>query len=414
MYDYFFRMIGRIAREVSRGIARSPEMKNIKRDLRNMAKDVQREFSSYQGNGDFSPEDEDRSWRQQDGQPHMEGNYAGSTQNQYGTNRQGNSPAFSKYKTVSTAGILFTVFGGIGLGVFLFFLLIATGLTLLTDLFGMPYLLLSIILLLLTGASIWMLAKGISLLKRTGRLKKYLKIVGNSQFCPIDMLVRESGFDRAFVLKDLQKMIQKRVLPDAHIDDQKTCLMLGDEIYQQYLYVQSQAQRRQQEEQRQREEQEQERRQEEQAFAGNPELAAAIRQGRDMIRRIRESNDRIEGEEVSAKMDRLEQVAEKIFEQVQEHPEKLPDIRRLMNYYLPTTLKLLDAYEEFDSQPVQGENIRTAKQQIEQTLDTINIAFENLLDKLFTDEVLDVSSDISVLETMLKQEGLTGSEFDLK
>ena len=85
-----------------------------------------------------------------------------------------------------------------------------------------------------------------------------------------------------------------------------------------------------------------------------------------------------------------------------------------MNYYLPTTLKLLDAYEEFDSQPVQGENIKTAKQQIEQTLDTINIAFENLLDKLFTDEVLDVSSDISVLETMLKQEGLTGSEFDLK
>ena len=133
-----------------------------------------------------------------------------------------------------------------------------------------------------------------------------------------------------------------------------------------------------------------------------------------MIRRIRESNDRIEGEEVSAKMDRLEQIAEKIFEQVQEHREKLPDIRKLMNYYLPTTLKLLDAYEEFDSQPVQGENIKTAKQQIEQTLDTINIAFENLLDKLFTDEVLDVSSDISVLETMLKQEGLTGSEFDLK
>ena len=410
MYDYFFRMIGRMVRELSRGIARSPEMKNIQRDLRNMAKDVQREFSSYQGRGDFSSNDEDGGWRQDNGQPHLDGDYTDaqsrpqySAQNQYGTNRQGNSHVSvvpkNKYKTVSTAGILFTVFGGIGLGVFLIFLLMTTGLTLLTDMFGMPYLFLSIVLLILTGISIWMLAKGISLLKRTSRLKKYLKIVGSSQFCPIDMLVRESGFDRAFVLKDLQKMIQKRVLPDAHIDDQKTCLMLGDEIYQQYLYVQSQAQRRQQEEQ---------------AFAGNPELAATIRQGREMIRRIRESNDRIEGEEVSAKMDRLEQIAEKIFEQVQEHPEKLPDIRKLMNYYLPTTLKLLDAYEEFDSQPVQGENIKTAKQQIEQTLDTINIAFENLLDKLFTDEVLDVSSDISVLETMLKQEGLTGSEFDLK
>ena len=59
-------------------------------------------------------------------------------------------------------------------------------------------------------------------------------------------------------------------------------------------------------------------------------------------------------------------------------------------------------------------NIRSAKQQIEATLDTINVAFENLLDKLFTDEVLDVSSDITVLETMLKQEGLTGSEFEPK
>ena len=133
-----------------------------------------------------------------------------------------------------------------------------------------------------------------------------------------------------------------------------------------------------------------------------------------MIQRIREVNDRIEGQEVSAKMDRLEQVAERIFEQVQEHPEKLPDIRKLMSYYLPTTLKLLDAYEEFDSQPVQGENIKNAKQQIEKTLDTINLAFENLLDQLFTDEVLDVSSDISVLETMLKQEGLTGSEFHVQ
>lgn len=238
LYDYFFRMIGRMVRELSRGIARSPEMKNIQRDLRNMAKDVQREFSSYQGREDFSSNDEDGGWRPDNGQPHPDGDYTDaqsrpqySAQNQYGTNRQGNSHVSvapkNKYKTVSTAGILFTVFGGIGLGVFLIFLLMTTGLTLLTDMFGMPYLFLSIVLLILTGISIWMLAKGISLLKRTSRLKKYLKIVGSSQFCPIDMLVRESGFDRAFVLKDLQKMIQKRVLPDAHIDDQKTCLMLG-------------------------------------------------------------------------------------------------------------------------------------------------------------------------------------------
>ena len=220
------------------------------------------------------------------------------------------------------------------------------------------------------------------------------------------------------MLRDLQKMIRKKVLPGAHIDDQKTCLMLTDEVYNQYLYVQQQAQQREKEKQKRQEElkkqQQEQAKQDEQLFAENPELAATIRQGREMIEQIRRSNDKIEGEEISAKMDQMETIAKKIFEQVQEHPEKLPDIRRLMNYYLPTTLKLLNVYEEFDSQPVQGENIRSAKQQIEATLDTINVAFENLLDKLFTDEVLDVSSDITVLETMLKQEGLTGSEFEPK
>lgn len=215
-------------------------------------------------------------------------------------------------------------------------------------------------------------------------------------------------------------MIQKKALPQAHLDDEKTCLMLTDEIYQQYRYVQQQAKQRQQEEERQRKEREEaqkaamkaQQEREAQAMAKSPELAAAIRQGREMIEQIRRANDRIEGEEISNKMFRLEQIVDKIFSQVEDHPEKLPDIRRLMNYYLPTTLKLLNSYEEFDNQPIQGENIKTAKEQIEKTLDTINLAFENLLDQLFTDEVLDVSSDISVLETMLKQEGLMGSEFD--
>ena len=70
-------------------------------------------------------------------------------------------------------------------------------------------------------------------------------------------------------------------------------------------------------------------------------------------------------------------------------------------------MKLLDAYEELDRQPVQGENIRTGKQEIEKTLDTLNLAFEKLLDSLFEDTAWDVATDISVLQTMLAQEGLT-------
>ena len=309
---------------------------------------------------------------------------------------------------------MFTVFGGIGLGIFVLFLLIASWLTALMDLFGAPFAILGSVLTILIAISGIMLGRGIYLLKRTSRLKKYLKIVGKGQFCPIDLLVKESGRDKNFVLKDLNKMIRKKVLPGAHIDDEKTCLMLTDDIYNQYRYVQKQAEERRKEEERLKKERERERKQEEEALAGNPELAVAIRQGREMIEQIRKANDEIEGEEISQKMFRLEKITGQIFEQIQEHPEKLPDVRRLMNYYLPTTLKLLSSYEDFEKQPIQGENIKNAKQQIERSLDTVNAAFENLLDQLFSDEVLDVSSDISVLETMLKQEGLTGPEFGNK
>ena len=78
-----------------------------------------------------------------------------------------------------------------------------------------------------------------------------------------------------------------------------------------------------------------------------------------------------------------------------------------MSYYLPTTLKLLQAYQEFDAQPIQGENIKSAKTEISDTLDTITVAFKNLLDSLFEHEAMDISTDISALETMLAQEGLT-------
>ena len=412
MSEDFERRVRRKIREISN----SQEMENIKRDIQNIAKDIQKEFSSYQGPSQKSSREPFGT--RPDWQPEEPSARGGSTHHQYGSPQKGNTasnlPATKKYKTVSVPGILFTVFGGVGLATFTLFLLFSTWVAAVSNLFSFPVTAALVLLSVLTAASAGMLFQGISLLKRTNRLRRYLKTVGNSQFCPIDMLVRDIGKDKNFVLRDLQRMIRKKVLPGAHIDDQKTCLMLTDEVYQQYLYVQQQAQSRQKEEEERRRKREEERRREEEAFSDQPELAAALRQGREMIEQIHQANDRLEGEEISNKMFRLEKVAGQILEQVGDHPEKLPDIRRLMNYYLPTTLKLMKAYEEFENQPIQGDNIKTGKQQIEDTLDTINLAFENLLDQLFVDDVLDVSSDISVLETMLKQEGLTGSEFEKK
>lgn len=100
-------------------------------------------------------------------------------------------------------------------------------------------------------------------------------------------------------------------------------------------------------------------------------------------------------------------LVDKIFDRVEQNPASVGDIRKLMEYYLPTTIKLLQAYQDLDAQPVQGENIISSKKEIEKTLDTLNRAFEKLLDDLFQETAWDVSTDISVLHTMLAQEGLT-------
>ena len=88
----------------------------------------------------------------------------------------------------------------------------------------------------------------------------------------------------------------------------------------------------------------------------------------------------------------------------------VPDLKKLMDYYLPMTIKLLNAYAEMDDQPIQGETIEKSKRDIEDTIDTLNQAFEKLLDDLFEDAAMDISSDISVLNTLLTQEGLRDDE----
>ena len=140
-------------------------------------------------------------------------------------------------------------------------------------------------------------------------------------------------------------------------------------------------------------------------------LRETVEQGEHYLRVIREANDAIPGEVVSQKLYRLEEIVRRIFEQVRAVPSQIPELRRFFDYYMPTTLKLVQAYRELDAQPIAGENIMKAKTEIENTLDTINLAFENLFDSLFAHTTVDITSDISVLKTLLHQEGLTEKDF---
>lgn len=134
------------------------------------------------------------------------------------------------------------------------------------------------------------------------------------------------------------------------------------------------------------------------------ELAAERDRAVSELRRL---NDNIEDAVISAQIDHMESTTRKIFACVMEHPEKKVQIRRFLNYYLPTTIKLLNSYDRMDSAGVSGANIDGTKGKIEQMLSTVTAAFDKQLDALFGDEALDISADITVLEQMMAREGLT-------
>ena len=145
---------------------------------------------------------------------------------------------------------------------------------------------------------------------------------------------------------------------------------------------------------------------------GNAELDKMIDDGKKAISEMKRLDDAIEDEKISRDIRRLETVCQGIFGQVKADPSKLPQIRRFMDYYLPTTLKLLNAYDRMDATGVTGENITGTKERVESIMGTIVSAFEKQLDSLFGADAMDISTDISVLETMLSREGLAGEKME--
>lgn len=332
------------------------------------------------------------------------------------------------------SGILFMVFGGIGTGI-------------------MGIALLTLLILLLCGVAsmfwplifsgallagfIFMIERGCMRKERLKRAERYVQLCGDKSYIDIEDLAAHMGRSRRFILKDVKKMIRLGIFPEGHLDSQESCLILDDATYRQYLTLQKERKALELEEKVTRMQEKQkgiagaEKEPEKAADAGadnsgsdakrdtetqepeNPELAAMIKEGNDCIRRLRDMNDAIEGEVISAKLFQLENLLKEIFDRLKEHPEQMSQMHKFMNYYLPTTLKLVEAYAEFDSVSVPGEDIVSAKAEIEKTLDTINQAFVELLNKMFRDSVYDVTTDAQVLQTMLAKEGLTREkEFD--
>ncbi len=261
----------------------------------------------------------------------------------------------------------------------------------------------SVLLPLVTGGAA-LFAAGTARKKTESRFRQYLNYFKDRSYCAVKTLAGAVGKTARFVKRDLQRMIARGWFCEGFLDDQGTTMITDRQTYEQYRIAMDEHRRREalaaQQTQQEREEAER--------AANRSEIDRVLDEGERYIRQIRDCNDRIPGEEISEKIAQIERTVFRIYQRVQDHPEQAGELRRMQEYYLPTTVKLLEAYADMDAQEVQGENIRAAKHEIEETLETINTAYETLLDGLFRNAAWDVSTDISVLQTMFAQDGLTG------
>lgn len=147
-----------------------------------------------------------------------------------------------------------------------------------------------------------------------------------------------------------------------------------------------------------------------QADTGNPEVDELLNRGREMIKEIRAENDRIPDESLSAKLDELESCCAEIFRAVYDKPAKAPQIRKFMEYYLPTTLKMVKNYRLLGDRDYGNAETKKARQRIDDALGVVNDGCHHMLDQLYRDDMLDITTDIDVLEQMLKRDGLTEND----
>lgn len=307
-------------------------------------------------------------------------------------------------KVGNVSGVLCQVFGGIGLGItgfvtFVRLLVFASGDT--TTLQGW------IVNFIFLAVFFGVVRLGVGQKRRLRRARRYASLCDNRMFGEVSYLAKNIGKSDNYVVKDLGKMLEAGIFPEGHFDDNKTCFMLNDTVYRQYLKAEDGRRLREEAERKPAESAQSREAADMQPGTQDAELDTMIAEGMECIRRLRNLNDRISGDGICARLFCLENLLKDIFDSIKERPEQMHRMHKLMDYYLPTTLKLVEAYAEFDQVSAPGEEITGAKAEIENTLDIINQAFTELLNNLFQDAVFDATTDAQVLKTMLAREGLT-------
>ena len=224
-----------------------------------------------------------------------------------------------------------------------------------------------------------MLVAGQRMKRRSARIARYLAVMGERGYISVEELCTVTGKSRKKIESDLDYMVEKGLLgTGAYLDSGRGIFFRSADAFADYANATAKKENVTPKE-------------------ANEGYAGALRA-------IRSANDRIADPVLSEKIDHLETVAGKIFREVEEHPEKQQQAATFLNYYLPTTLKLLGSYAKFEEAGIEGENLSRAQERIEETMDALIKGFDKQLDDLYRNEAMDIDSDIRVMENMLRRD----------
>ena len=145
----------------------------------------------------------------------------------------------------------------------------------------------------------------------------------------------------------------------------------------------------------------------------SPEVQAIIDDGKRAIKEMGRLYTSIKNNDIRRRINELMRISDKIVQDAVSDPSDVPQIRKFLDYYLPTTIKLLNAYDRMSDQGIEGENLSKSMSSIEDMLDTAIEAFKKQLDSLFANQALDIETDISVMNQMLAREGLSDDDADV-
>lgn len=259
---------------------------------------------------------------------------------------------------------------------------------------GMILICVSAIVLLANAA---LIARLVSTIKFKTRFDSYEELLGYKSWEFIEDIAICAKQKEAVVIKDLHRAIKQKLIPQGHFSNENRVFMVSNQAFNQYMenpavydrYFQKKIEERRR------------------VKARTRKISQMIETGEQYIEKIHGYSTLVKDKRVSRKISKMKAVVSMIFHELDANPGQAPSLGVFLNYYLPTTEKLLDAYVTMDEKQVSGKKTSQMRKEIDEALNTILEAFENILEKMYEDQEMDIISDIEAMELSMKQECLT-------